>query len=151
DPAAASLGDQLHRDLGRVGEVRGGCRAVNRANDEVERRLLRFMLAQTGAADLGATDARDRGTEHARKRGIATTDVDARDTSMPVGDRAERDVNRPPAHEMERLRAVAGRPNVRRARLLAPVDAHRSPYTELDACIRCELTVRLDADAEDDE
>src|SRR5207248_1319909 len=100
-----------------------------------------LALAEAGASDLEVAHLRHGGTDDAGERRVAAADVDARDPSLLVGVRTERDVRRPSAHQVGGLDAVAGRPDPL-GRAHPAVGTHRSGGTDRQAGRAGEVDVR---------
>ena len=113
--------------------------------------LGRLGFRQTGARDLGVAHTCDRGADDTLERRVATSDVDPGDTRLLVGDRPERDVDLPPAHEVRALAAVTCCPHAAHRGFLPAAHTHGVPHSDVETGVLREARVGLHADAEDDE
>ena len=106
------------------GEVARPRASLDDGAREREPGLGRLGFRQTGARDLGVAHTCDRGADDTLERRVATSDVDPGDTRLLVGDRPERDVDLPPAHEVRALAAVTCCPHAAHRGFLPAAHTH---------------------------
>src|SRR5699024_30400 len=127
----------------------GAAGRLDLADHEFDPRVGSLARPQPGAADLDLADPGDRGAENPREGAVGATDVETRDPAGLVGDGAQGDVHRPTGHEVVHLGAVTRGPDALGRGLLAMIDRHRTPVTDLDAGFLGQFTVGRHAEADD--
>ena len=111
DPPRAPLGQHLDHDRPGLGQVAGPSRRLDLADDVLQSGGDGLALGQAGAGHLGGAQLGDRGADHAGERGVPAAQVDAGHPGLPVGDGAQRDVDREAGHQVVGLGTVPGRPD----------------------------------------